>query len=230
MRQIIKIEKSKIGITEVNSVNARDVHEYLEIKTKFSMWISRAIEKYDFIENVDYIKSELPLPKNEQRDLSGLQGKIEYIVTLDMAKELAMLENNVKGKETRKYFINFEKKAKEVIENQSSEIQFLQGMLHAISKMDNRVTKLESFIQTKRLENWQQKELQDLKSKKIYEIMKKHDLNPCDKDIIRKLHSGVWRIIKDKFNLPRYNELPILKFEEAKSLINRLTLKDLLSN
>ena len=60
MTNIIKITKNEIGNAELNSVNARDIHNYLEVKTKFSMWIQRAISKYDFKENVDYL---LAIPK-----------------------------------------------------------------------------------------------------------------------------------------------------------------------
>ena len=206
----IKIEKSIFDGISINSVNAREIHEYLGVKTRFNDWINRAIEKYDFIENIDY------------SILSNGNSK-DFVVTLDMAKELAMLENNPKGKEIRKYFIYFEQKAKEVIANQSSEIQLLQGMLNTLSKMDTRVSQLES---SKRLENWQEKELHDLKNKKVYELAKKHDLTN-DNEMIRKLHSRVWKAVKNRFNLPRYNELPILKFDEAKALINSLTLGDL---
>jgi phage anti-repressor protein len=213
---LIKIEKSiYINGTEINSVNAREIHEYLKVKTKFADWIKRAIEKYDFIENQDYA-----ILKNG----NGNNAFIDYLVSIDMAKELAMLENNPKGKETRKYFIYFEQRAKEVINNQSQEIQLLQGMLNTISKMDTRVSELEK---SKRLENWQEKELQDLKNKKVYELAKKHDLEN-DNEMIRKLHSRVWKAVKNRFNLPRYNELPILKFDEAKALINGLSLGDLI--
>jgi len=110
MKELVKITKQQIGTTEVNSVNARDVHEYLEVKTAFSNWIKRAIEKYDFLDNTDYVK--VTGAKNGNSQFSGLQERIDYIVTLDMAKELAMLENNPKGKEIRKYFIECEKELK----------------------------------------------------------------------------------------------------------------------
>ena len=100
MTNIIKITKNEIGNAELNSVNARDIHNYLQVKTRFNDWINRAITKYDFKENIDFYSF---LSKT-----SGRPEK-EYIVTMDMAKELAMLENNPKGRETRKYFINCEK-------------------------------------------------------------------------------------------------------------------------
>lgn len=107
MKEIIEITKNEIGTEEINSVNAREIHEYLEVKTRFNDWINRAIKKYDFKENVDYSKMSIPQKGNPK----PIQ---DYIVTVDMAKELSMLENNAKGKETRKYFIQAEKKLKEV--------------------------------------------------------------------------------------------------------------------
>ena len=215
MDSLIQITKNTINAAEINSVNAREIHKYLEVKTKFADWIKRAIEKYDFIENQDYA-----ILKNG----NGNNVYIDYIVVLDMAKEFAMLENNPKGKETRKYFIEFEKQGKALINQQSQEIQLLQGMLNTISKMDNRVTELE---QTRRLENWQELALIEAKNKKVYSIAEKHDLSN-DKEMIRKLHSRVWKCLKKRFNVPRYNEIPAIYFNQAKTTINNLSFKDLL--
>ena len=55
MDSLIQITKSIINNTEFNSVNAREIHKYLEVKTKFADWIKRAIEKYDFIQNEDFL-------------------------------------------------------------------------------------------------------------------------------------------------------------------------------
>ena len=212
MDSLIQITKNTInGVEVINSVNAREIHNYLGVKTRFNDWINRAIEKYDFIENIDY------------SILSNGNSK-DFVVTLDMAKELAMLENNPKGKETRKYFIEFEKQGKSLINQQSQEIQLLQGMLNTISKMDNRVTELE---QTRRLENWQELALIEAKNKKVYSIAEKHDLSN-DKEMIRKLHSRVWKCLKKRFNVPRYNEIPAIYFNEAKTTISNLSFKDLL--
>jgi len=135
MTQIIKITTQQIGTTEVNSVNARDVHEYLEVKTHLSTWIKRAIEKYDFIENVDFsiLKSGNP---------NGGIDKIDYIVTLDMAKELCMIENNVKGKETRKYFIEVEKQA---FKPKTLSLEdLLKANTQMITNLQNKVVYLET--------------------------------------------------------------------------------------
>ena len=100
MTNIIKVTKNEIGNAELNSVNARDIHNYLQVNSKFADWIKRAIVKYDFKENIDFT-----VLKNEYAEKWEFS-PTEYIVTMDMAKELAMLENNPKARETRKYFIN----------------------------------------------------------------------------------------------------------------------------
>lgn len=214
MNNIIKITKNNINGSEINSVNAREIYDYLGLaKGQFSRWIKTAIEKYDFIQNEDFLSID-----------TDVEGVKDYIVTLDMAKELCMVSNTEKGKEARKYFIEFEKQGKTLINQQSQEIRLLQGMLNTISKMDNRVTELE---QTRRLENWQELALIEAKNKKVYSIAEKHDLSN-DKEMIRKLHSRVWKCLKKRFNVPRYNEIPAIYFNQAKTTIGNLSFKDLL--
>lgn len=100
MNDLIQINKSMINGAEVNSVNARETYDYLGLaRGQFSRWIKSAIEKYDFIENEDYITID-----------TDVEGTKDYIITLDMAKELCMISNTEKGKEARKYFIEVEKK------------------------------------------------------------------------------------------------------------------------
>lgn len=84
-------------------VDARELHEFLEIQSKFADWVRNRIEKYGFIDNQDF----MTLSKN----LENGGRTFEYALTLDMAKELCMVENNDKGREARRYFIQMEKKA-----------------------------------------------------------------------------------------------------------------------
>lgn len=214
MNFFIQITKNTINGAEINSVNAREIHEFLKVRTRFNDWINRAIEKYDFIENIDY-----SILSNER-----YVNQKDFIVTIDMAKELSMLENNPKGKEARKYFIDFERKATNVIQSQSSQIQLLQETLNQIAIADKRITKIESNF---RIENWQQKRLEEVKNQKVYELVEKHDLKN-DVAMIKKLHSRVWKCLKNRFNIPRYNELPICEFDNGVSYIKKLTLADLI--
>lgn len=90
------------------AVNARDLHSFLESKQDFSTWIKNRIEQYGFIENQDY---QILAPQNYGASWGG-NNKVEYALSIDMAKELSMVERSQKGKEARSYFIRCEKIAK----------------------------------------------------------------------------------------------------------------------
>lgn len=100
-----------IKITENNgnkAVSARELHQFLESKQEFANWIKSRIDKYGLIENQDFEVFD-NLIKNPE----GGRPLKEYILKVDTAKELAMVEGNEKGKLARLYFIEMEKKAKE---------------------------------------------------------------------------------------------------------------------
>ena len=107
MNEIIKIEQKRIGENEINSVDARELHAFLESGRQFGNWITERIKQYDFTEGVDFIKFN-DFVKSDSR------ARTEYIVSIDMAKELSMVERNEKGKEARKYFIECEKALKSI--------------------------------------------------------------------------------------------------------------------
>ena len=99
-----------IKVTEENGeqlVSARELYEFLEVKSKFADWFKNRVNKYGFEENQDYI----PLSKN----LENGGREIDYILKLDIAKELSMVEGNEKGSQARKYFIQCERKLKNQI-------------------------------------------------------------------------------------------------------------------
>jgi anti-repressor protein len=100
---IIKIENKN----NQQLVSARELHNYLENKRQFTDWIKQRIDQYDFIENTDYIVTQIC------ETSQSLNPTTEYHLTLDCAKQLAMVENNEKGKSARLYFIEAERKYKE---------------------------------------------------------------------------------------------------------------------
>ena len=104
--ELIKITTNESG---VNCVSARELHEGLEVKRDFTTWIKGRITKYNFEENTDYIVFT-KMGENPQ----GGRPQQDYIITVDMAKELCMVENNDLGRKFRKYFIACEKKLQEV--------------------------------------------------------------------------------------------------------------------
>lgn len=103
--ELIKTTGITLNGDSITAVNARDLWKFLESKQDFSTWIKRRIEKYDFIEGQDYL-----LHKFVEQLPSGAKHCIEYLISLDMAKELAMVENNERGRQARQYFIEVEKR------------------------------------------------------------------------------------------------------------------------
>jgi phage anti-repressor protein len=99
------------------AVNARDLHKRPEVTTRFNDWITRRIEEYGFSEGEDFYSI---LSKS-----TGGRPAAEYILTLDTAKELAMLENNEKGREIRRYLIRIEEawNSPEAVSNRLSELR-----------------------------------------------------------------------------------------------------------
>ena len=87
-------------------VSARELHEFLGVGRDFTTWIKGRIEKYDFKENVDF--TIVNLAHQNGGTSWGGNNKLDYALTVDMAKELAMVENNEKGKIARRYFIQCE--------------------------------------------------------------------------------------------------------------------------
>jgi phage anti-repressor protein len=84
--------------------NARDLHATLENGDHFATWIKERIEKYGFTEGDDFF--------GNSRKTRG-RPATDYHLTLDMAKELAMVENNERGRQVRRYFIKLEKEARD---------------------------------------------------------------------------------------------------------------------
>ncbi len=106
------------GIIQNQSVqlcNARDLHAYLQISKDFSSWIKDRILQYEFNDGVDYLELSPELGKTTK---DGHPSK-NYHLTLDMAKELAMVENNEQGKVARRYFIELDR-AQNLISRSSS--------------------------------------------------------------------------------------------------------------
>ncbi|EAH6694426.1 antA/AntB antirepressor family protein [Campylobacter coli] len=99
--------------------NVKFLFYFLEIDTKFADWINRRISHYSFIENQDYIIKEV---------FTGRRPRKEYYVTLDMTKELCMVENNEKGRQARRYFIECEKRLKNLEQEKMQKLAFHQSL------------------------------------------------------------------------------------------------------
>lgn len=119
----------------VKTVNARELWEFLEVKSDFNNWIKRRISDYDFKEGVDY---STIVKKNDRQTLK------EYHISLDMAKELAMVERNEKGKQARQYFIAVEKAH---LENIKPALSFEEQVIATLSMAKEKVKALEMKVE-----------------------------------------------------------------------------------
>lgn len=115
-------------------VSGRQLHEALDVKTKYADWFNRMID-YGFAENQDFL-----LLKNEQQTGRGGHNKVDHIIKLDMAKEIAMIQRTERGKQVRQYFIQVEKDF-----NSPEKI-----MARALLMADQKVHKLEAQIEADR--------------------------------------------------------------------------------
>ena len=101
INQLIKIEIEN----DKQLADCRELYKFLEIKTPYTQWFERMCE-YGFVREIDYIPVS---QKSESGGISGVKVIQNHFITLDMAKEICMIQRNEKGKEARQYFINCEK-------------------------------------------------------------------------------------------------------------------------
>ncbi|OVE48556.1 antA/AntB antirepressor family protein [Chromobacterium violaceum] len=84
--------------------DARDLHEFLQVGRRFATWIAERIAEYGFLENQDFAAI------SRKREIGHGRGRTDYHLTLDTAKELAMVERTEQGRRVRRYFIECEKR------------------------------------------------------------------------------------------------------------------------
>lgn len=122
---LIKITENEKGEP---TVSCRELYEFLEVKTKYIDWINRRIKDYGFVENVDFIVlNELSQKKEGSRIVKReIQN---HIVKLDIAKELAMIERNEKGRQIRQYFIEIEKKYNDPMYQMARSLQYANNII-----------------------------------------------------------------------------------------------------
>lgn len=113
-------------------ISSRDLHQYLDIQTRYNVWILRMLE-YGFEENVDYqrVTQKCDTP-------GGIQNQMDYILKIDMAKEICMIQRSERGRQARKYFIEMEKEF-------NSPEALIARLLQLKNKMQNQNTDTAPF-------------------------------------------------------------------------------------
>lgn len=143
-------------------VNARELHSIMKIGRDFTNWIKDRIKKYNFIQNEDYILTFAKI--GERQNVI----KHEYYLTVNMAKELAMIENNEIGRKIRRYFIEVEKRYKTIVETPQNIFDFMRLAIDQIEANEKEIQKI------KQLSKDNAKQIEEIQSKVDVVIKKEY--------------------------------------------------------
>ena len=200
-------------------VSGRELHEFLEIRTKYKDWFRRMVE-YGFEEEIDFIRVAQKRATNNLKN--PVTTVIDHAISIDMAKEISMIQRTEKGKIARQYFINCEKKLKEVKKltpMELMELQFkaLKEQEEKIAQVENRVDKLEEDMPLFQIDC---KEIQALVRKKGIEALGGYRSMAYNDNSLRgKVYSDIQQQIRREFGVLRYEAIKRSQLEMAKEII-----------
>lgn len=200
-------------------VSGRELHEFLEIRTKYKDWFRRMVE-YGFEEEIDFIRVAQKRATNNLKN--PVTTVIDHAISIDMAKEISMIQRTEKGKIARQYFINCEKKLKEVKKLSPMELMELQFKAlkehkEKIAQVENRVYKLEEDMPLFQIDF---KEIQALVRKKGIEALGGYrSIAYNDNSLRGKVYSDIQQQIRREFGVLRYEAIKRSQLEMAKEII-----------
>lgn len=199
MNELIKINSN-------NTVSGRELHKFLEIGTRFDKWFIRMCE-YGFNENDDFIRVAQKCPT-----LGGTQTIIDYAITLDMAKEISMLQRTEKGKQARTYFINCEKKLKEVVKKPLTTLEQLKLHYLALDEQNKELKQVKADVidlkNNMPLFNIECKDLQQAVRAKGCEVLGGYGSKAYKSNSIRqKVYIDIQHQLKREFGVSRYEAI-----------------------
>jgi anti-repressor protein len=126
-RQLIPVTPGQLNGQATQLVDARLLHGFLEVGRDYSTWIKGRIQEYDFVVGEDYLvikRQRFDSPKRgNQNGRGGDHRSVDYFLTLDMAKELAMVERTPRGRQARRYFIDCEQQLRRLQQASPSAVQ-----------------------------------------------------------------------------------------------------------
>ena len=230
MNDLIKITQTQINGANTNSVDARDLHKTLGVKKAFTTWIKSNLYALGAIKDEDYLILKT--------SLEGSGYKKVYIITADIAKHLSMMSKTEKAKEVRDYFIEKEKQANSAVMLPEQITQALaltaQSLTLQDERMDahnDRIKDVEQYIiedmKNRPIDHTQQTALLNARHRKVFELLEYYDEDKSDKELKRKTYAKIGSLFKKKFDLPRYDALPNVKFDDGIEFLNNIKLKDI---
>ena len=215
--EIVPVYETEKGI---KVVNGRELHEVLESKQDFSTWVKRRLAECDAEENEDF-----ELLHNSVEQVSGTKYRIDYIIKLDTAKEMAMLERNDKGKQVRKYFIAVEKKYKKsyIPMTIPEQIQLLaQGTVELNQRVDALDEKLERFELDLPVLPIEADRITEAVKHKGTAVLGGKDSNAyADRSIRQKVYSNIHSNLRYQFQVKSYKSIKRNQVDKAIDIIGR---------
>lgn len=131
MNELIKVDYTG----ENPAVSARELHEFLEVETPYHKWFPRMCE-YGFTENEDYAVTDIFV----HNSAGGPQSKKDAAVSIDMAKEICMLQRNEKGKLARQYFLALERDWNSPEKVMSRALRYAEQELKQVKALNSELT------------------------------------------------------------------------------------------
>ena len=211
MNQLIKITQNE---NNESVVSGRELHKFLEVKTRYSIWFDRMVE-YGFAENIDYVA----LVQKRTTAQGNQTEYIDHALKLDMAKEISMIQRTAKGKEARQYFIQVEKEfKKQQLQIPTTQRELVQLALSANEETNQRIDVVEDKVAdlTDRfgLPSNKAKVLQKKVATKVYMFTGGKDSN-AHKRIGNKVFREFYKDLNNHFDVVKYSDIPLSRFEEA---------------
>lgn len=226
MNKLEIIENELVPVYETSTgekvVYGSELHEVLGVRTPYKDWSTRRLNDIDAVENEDFEAAQICAP-------SG-QTKKDHIIKLDIAKEMAMLERNEKGKQVRRYFIQIEKKYK------ANQFAGLSTELKAVIVVDKRVTKVENEVKMlgRELEDFkmdmpilgvEEDEITAAARCKGVECLGGKKSNAYhDRSLRSKVYHDIYGELKRQFGVSRYKAIKRSQCQDALRVINKYKL------
>lgn len=198
-------------------VLGRELHERLKIKDKYTDWMQRMIG-YGFSEDADYYTLRKKPKRQDGTEMPG--ERIEHVITLDMAKHIAMIQRTPQGMEIRQKLIDLEKNASvNQFAGLSKELQAILVIDQRTMKQEQRISALEN---TMTIDYNQQRVLKRVVNTVVINALGGMD-SPAYKSrsVSQKLFMECNRDIQDWFNVNSRNNVPKKRFDEAVEYIKK---------
>lgn len=211
--ELIKITTNENG---EQLVSGRELYEFLEVGTPYDKWFPRMCE-YGFSEGTDF--------STFLSESTGGRPRTNHAMTLDMAKEISMIQRTEKGKQARQYFIEVEKEYKEFqkrLPNTREAIQqlLLQGVEEVNQRVDVMEERLSNVEENAKLDTGDYNVISKRVKKRVYEVARAYGLNVKQSKLLSPLFKDINGGIKRIANVDARTQLCKKHYQSVMDFIN----------